>query len=191
MPENAKNQLLQLLKNLGCVEDCADFQLISKSPGPHRSTVTVKFPDGRTVQGTGEAPRRTDADIAATQVALNKLRDDYKDLVIDWGEIYVQAQAGDALIKLGVYLSAEIKSVGDKSKRLQTLESDLHLAKVFDQWKAQGDKDLAVWGTNLGEKRKATLVEALLWKRFGKQVITTDAPVQLQSLLRTLLQNEG
>jgi hypothetical protein len=66
------------------------------------------------------------------------------------------------------------------------LESGPHLAEVFDQWKTQGDPDLAMWGTDLSEKRKATLVEAMLWRRFGIQVIAADATAQLQSLLKTL-----
>ncbi|HEY9630077.1 MAG TPA: hypothetical protein V6C84_22515 [Coleofasciculaceae cyanobacterium] len=189
MSENAKNQLLELLKNLGCIENCADFQSASASTALsplHQSTVVVRFPDGRTVEGTGQGRRKSEADIAAAQVALNTVRKDHPDLVIHWDALNVEAQAGDALIKLGVYLSADLKSADDKSKYLQSLESDFYLAKVFDQWKAQGDPDLAVWGTHLGEKRKATLVEALLWRRFGSQVITNQAPIQLQLLLRTL-----
>ncbi len=146
----------------------------------------MRFPDGCTVQGTGEGRRSSEADIAAAQVALEQLRNDNPDLLIDWEEINVEAQAGDALIKLSVYLSPSLSSVGEKSKRLQSLESDPHLAEVFDQWKTQGDPDLAMCGTNLGEKRKATLVEAMLWRRFGMQVIAADATAQLQSLLKTL-----
>jgi dsRNA-specific ribonuclease len=80
MSENAKNQLLELLKDLGCCEDCAVFQstLIS-FPNLHRSTVTVKFPDGRTVQGIGEAQRKSDADIAAAQAALDQVHNEHTD----------------------------------------------------------------------------------------------------------------
>jgi hypothetical protein len=46
---------------------------------------------------------------------------------------------------------------------------------------------LAIWGSNLGEKKKATLVEALLWRRYGSQIMTDDAPLQLQSLLKIKL----
>jgi len=62
----------------------------------------------------------------------------------------------------------------------------LHLAQVFDRWKAQGDPDLAIWGTELSEHRKASLVESLLWKRFGQQVIAIDAPKNLQDVLKSL-----
>lgn len=188
MNGNSKNQLFELLKNLGCSEDCADFQSESMSPSSfHQSTVVVSFPDGRTVQGFGRGSRKSDADIAAAKDAIDQLFNKYSDLIVDWADIKVQAQAGDALIKLGIYLSTSIKSASDKSLQLQSLESDPHLARVFDYWKTQGDPDLAIWGTNLGEKRKATLVEALLWKRFGSQVLSTNASEQLQALIKTIV----
>lgn len=188
MNGNAKNQLLELLKNLGCSEDCAGFQPEAMSPsGFHQSVVVVSFPDGRTVQGSGRGSRKVDAEIAAAKDAIEQLSNNYPDLIVDWADINVQAQAGDALIKLGIYLSKSIRSASDKSLQLQSLESDPHLAKVFDYWKAQGDPDLAIWGTNLGEKRKATLVEALLWKRFGSQVISTSAFEQLQALIKMIV----
>lgn len=186
MSRNEKNQLLELVKNIGCSENCAAFQSSISPSRLYQSTVVVSFPDGRKVQGTGEGDRKSDAEILASRAAIDQLLSEHLDLVVDWDEITVKAQAGDTLIKLGIYLSADIKSASDKSQHLQRLESDLHLAQVFDQWKAQGDPDLAMWGDNLGEKRKATLVEALLWERFGRQVITTDASEQLRSLIETL-----
>ncbi len=188
MSSNAKNQLLELLKNLGCSEDCADFQSMSmSSSGFHQSTVVVNFPDGRIVQGSGEGSRRTVADIAAAKDAIEHWSSKYPDLIVDWAEIKVQAQAGDALIKLGIYLSTTIRSASDKSLQLQSLESNSHLAKVFDHWKAQGDPDLAIWGANLGEWKKATLVEALLWQRFGMQVISESAFEQLPALIEMVV----
>lgn len=190
MNGNAKNELLELLKNLGCSEDCANFQPKSMSAsGFHQSTVVVSFPDGRTVQGSGKGSRKTDADVVAAKDAIEQLSNDYPDLIVDWAEINVQAQAGDALIKLGIYLSAATKSASDKSLQLQRLESDSHLAMVFDDWKAQGDPGLAIWGANLSVKRKATLVEALLWQRFGTQVISANASEQLQVLIKMIVTN--
>jgi hypothetical protein len=186
MNGNAKNHLLELLKNLGCSEDCAVFRPQLISSGLHKSTVVVNFPDGRTVQGTGMGSRETDADISAAHAAIEQLQNEYPDLIVDWDEIKVQAQAGDALIKLGIYLSADIKRASANSLQLQRLESDFNLAQVFDQWRAQNDPDLACWGPRLGEKRKATLVEALLWQRFGQKVITADMFKQLQALIKTL-----
>lgn len=185
--DNAKNQLLELLKNLGCTEDCANFQSEPMSPdGLHQATVVVNFPDGRTVQGSGKEERKSDAAISASKDAIEQLSNNYPDLMVDWADINVEAQAGDALIKLGIYLSTSIKTASDKSLKLQRLESDQNLTQIFDYWKAQGDPDLAVWGANLGKKRKATLVEALLWRRFGTQVISTNASEQLQALIKMI-----
>ena len=187
MIENAKKQLIELLKNLGFSEDDASFKREPISPNSsHRSTVVVIFPDGREVCGTGVGQRKTDADIAAARVVLDLLHSNHPDLCVNWKEIKAEAQAGDALIKLGVYLSTGLNNADEKSKLLQSLESDAHLAIVFDRWKRDGNLDLAMWGSNLGEKRKATLVEALLWRRFGSQVIASDALPQLQSLLKIL-----
>jgi hypothetical protein len=122
----------------------------------------VTFPDGRTVQGTGEGQRKSDADITAAQDALDRVARIYPYLLVDWKKLGIEAQAGDALINLGVYLCAESKSAADNSNRLQVSETDAHLARVFDRWKAQNDPDLAIWGNDLGTKRKATLIEALL-----------------------------
>ena len=190
MSENAKNKLQELLDNLGCAGNCIDFRSIPLSD-PHTSTVVVTFPDGRIVWGIGEGHRRSDADIAATQDTLDLLDREHPYLLVDWDELNIQAQAGDALIKLGVYLSPELKSTAAKSEGLQNVETNAHLAKVFDRWKAQNDPRLSIWGTNLSEHRKATLVEALLWQKYGQQVIAANAPAQLTDLLSTLIVPES
>ncbi len=186
MSENAKNKLQELLNNLGCIDNCIDFQhtLVADL---YRSTLIVTFPDGRIVRGTGEGQRKPDADISAAQDALDLVERIYPYLLVDWIKLGIEAQAGDALIKLGVYLSAESKSAADNSNRLKNSETDAHLAKVFDCWKDNGDRDLAIWGSSLGEKRKATLIEALLWRRYGQKVIAVNAQAHLSSLLETLL----
>ena len=186
MTENAKNKLQELLDNLGCTGNCANFRSIPLS-NSHLSTVVVTFPDGRIIRGTGEGHRRADSDIAAAQDALDRVEKEYPDLLVDWIKLAIDAQAGDALIKLSVYLSAESKSAAENSSRLKDSEPNAHLAKVFDRWKAQNDPRLAIWGTTLNEHRKATLVEALLWQDYGQQVITANAPIQLADLLSTLL----
>jgi hypothetical protein len=115
MSKNAKNQLFELLQDLGCNESCADFKCESISPnGPHRSTVVIIFPDGRKVCGTGVGKRSSEADIAAAQVALDLLRSNHPYLEVDWEEICSEAQAGDALIKLGVYMKPELKNASTK-----------------------------------------------------------------------------
>ena len=61
------------------------------------------------------------------------------------------------------------------------------ISKAFDRWKAHNDPRLAIWGTNLSEHRKATLVEVLLCQNYGQQIIVANAPAQLAALLKTLL----
>ena len=65
--------------------------------------------------------------------ALDLLDREHPYLLVDWDELNIQAQAGDALIKLGVYLSPELKSTAAKSEGLQNVETNAHLAKVFDR----------------------------------------------------------
>ena len=176
MSKNAKNQLQELLRNLGCcIHTCLNFQHAPVS-NSYSSTVTVTFPDGRIVQGAGTGPSKPDADIAAAQDTLDRVKRIYPYLLVDWKKLGVEAQAGDALIKLGVYLSAESKSAAENSFRLKDSEPNAHLAKVFDRWKANKDPRLAIWGTDLSKHRKATLVEALLWQGYGQQVIADNAP---------------
>jgi len=174
-----------LLKNLGCNETQeSDYQFRSISPnGFFHCTLVVRFPDGREVQGEGEGSRKSIASIETAQAVFDQINLQYPDLIVNWNEIFVEAQKGDALIKLGVYLSEDLITSSDRSYRLQKLESDSHLAEIFERWKNQGEPDLAKWGQNLGEKRKATLVEALLWERFGRQIINEDAKNQLRSLI--------
>ncbi|OUC14441.1 MAG: hypothetical protein B0A82_12155 [Alkalinema sp. CACIAM 70d] len=194
MKNNAKNRLFDILKSLGCLEECVHFQTTQTVVPPtpenmtilHTTIATVTFADGRVIQATGQGYRRAESEIAACAAAMKTLRATYPDLLINWSRIFVEAQAGDTLIKLGVFLTASLKTASDKAKKLQTVESDVHLAQVFEQWKANGDPDLAMFGEKLSEKRKATLVEALLWRRYQNHVMAADASLQLNSLLQTL-----
>jgi hypothetical protein len=185
---NTRNQLDELLRNLGCNETQeSDYQFRSISPnGLFHCTLVVRFPDGREVRGEGEGSRKSIASIEAAQAVLDQINLQYPDLIVNWDEIFVEAQKGDALIKLGVYLSEDLITSSDRSYRLQKLESDSHLADIFDRLKNQGDPDLAKWGQNLGEKRKATLVEALLWERFGRKIIGEDATNELRYLINKI-----
>jgi hypothetical protein len=184
---NAKNQLLELLQELGCHKSCAEFDSKSDSQnGNYYSTLLIIFPNALKVKGTGVGRRVPESHIAAAQVVLDLLHANYPHFFVDWRQISLEAQAGDALIKLGVYLSSGLSNTNGKSELLQNLESDSHLAKIFDIWKSNGDPDLLIWGTELGEKRKATLVEALIWRRFASLVLNSDAPSQFKLLLELL-----
>ncbi len=191
MSDNAKNQLLELLQGLGSYAEEAIFSEMEPAPsGEYRSKVEVSFPDGRDLKGIGEGIDRTQADIAAAQQVLHLIQADHSDLLIDWDQIFEEAQAGDTLIKLGVYVALNLQDTAAKSLLLQELESDQHLAKVFDRWQLEGDVDLAKFGTNLGEKRKATMVEATLWRRSKEKIFHPEARKELHLLLDSLSLNQ-
>ena len=187
--ENARNELDKLLKNLGCNETDNENDYTTEEITPQgyfQSTLEVRFPDGRVVRGHGEGQGKANARIAAAQDVIDKLRCSYEYLEVNWDEINVEAQAGDALIKLGIYLSEDLTKSSDKSMRLQQLEPDDHLVEVFDHWKENADSDLAKWGDGLGQKKKSTVIESLLWQRYGKKIIDANAIKLLQSLLRDI-----
>jgi dsRNA-specific ribonuclease len=116
MSKNAKSQLLEFLKDLGYSEKLAVFKTSSQlRSGVFHSTVNIVLPGDCEIYGAGEGHRRPEAESAAAQVALKQLHSNYPDLFVDWTRIKVEAQAGDALIKLGVYLSLGCNSASSSS----------------------------------------------------------------------------
>lgn len=191
MSANAKNDLFELLQHLGCWESMARFSSsYHQASGGFSATVQVDFPDGRRVEGWGMASKKTQSEINAAQDALDTLVLHHPDLKINWDEVFVEAQAGDALIKLGVYLDARLPTAAEKSYLLQRLETDAHLVRIFDQLQADGDPDVAIFGENLGEKRKATWVEALIWRRYGKQMLHPGWEAAYQGIMDMLTPQE-
>ena len=82
------------------------------------------------------------------------------------------AQAGDALIKLAVYRANAHQTAAERCAKLQQIESDARLADVYDRWRARDEPDLGVFGPELGRKAKATVVEAMIWRRHAAAVHT-------------------
>ena len=136
--QNAKNKLADLIKSLGH-QDNEITKYQCETVNPARATLVVTFPHGLTLEGTGKASRKTEAEIIASQEVINQLYKYHPELVVDWDELMVEAQRGDALIKLGVYLSEDFKRPSDKSFELQKMETNERLANVYDRWIA--DKD--------------------------------------------------
>lgn len=180
---NAKNHLKELLESLGTtLEEGTVIRSQEPSPGTWESTVTVKVPGLPEATGSGRSRRRRQAEIAAAEVAFQAL----KEMGPDWSRVFRDAQAGDALLKLSAYLAEDLDSAESASRWLQARESDDALAEMFNRWKAAGDEDLVGYGTGLGTKQKASLVEALIWRRFGARVLGPEAKSALAEL-RTLL----
>ena len=180
---NAKNRLYEFVKELGCYEQCVQYQSSSSSPnGNFISQATVTFADGRKVVGTGSSFKKVEAEIAAAEHALSIIAETHQDMQIDWKQVFMEAQAGDALIKLCAYLSESFETAEQKSLWLQTLESDEHLADIFDRLQSQNDSSVSIFGPNLGSKRKATWIEALIWREFGALCLSANAKGALNDL---------
>lgn len=182
---NAKNRLAELLKDIG-YEDNEITAYHTVSVNPARSTLVVTFPHGLTLQGNGKANRKTDAEIIASQEVIDQLYKLHPELIFDEEKIMVEAQRGDALIKLGIYLSEDFKKPSDKSEELQRKENNERLAQVYDRWIADKDPDLLGWGTHMDIHKKASVVEALLWRRFNKKVIAEGANEHLKTLIKSI-----
>lgn len=187
--QNGKNRLHEFMKELGYFENCVKFHSLQPSPNSlFKIQASTYFADGRIVAGVGEGQKKVEAEIAACENVLSIIHEKQEDLLIDWGQVFVEAQAGDALIKLCAYLSDSFETIEQKSRWLQSLESDYHLARVFDALKQRNDPSVVIFGSNLGTKKKATWMEALIWKRFGKACLSAHARERLNEL-EVFLQN--
>lgn len=187
MMSNAKNKIQELLAGRGLPMNRVVYSSTQAGVGAWTSTVVVTLPDRPPLTGTGTAMRKTQADIAAAEDAMAKLEAE-KGTVggHDWALICAEAQAGDALVKLAGYLASGLASPEERSRWLQLHESDGALAKVFDRWFDAGDPDLAAYGRGLGEKNKSTLVEAIVWRRYGARVLGPGAGEALGELRNAL-----
>ncbi|RMG67024.1 MAG: hypothetical protein D6722_13945, partial [Bacteroidetes bacterium] len=136
---------------------------------------------GYSFQGTGSADRRTAAEIAAAASVLPQLEAEPA-LAIDWEAVFMEAQAGDALIKLAAYLDPRLDSAAEKSQWLQRMESDSYLVARFDQLRAERHPQFVRFGPHLGHKRKATWMEAQAWRNFGAFVRRAEADMALAAL---------
>ena len=172
MSTNAKNRLLELYQANGWHLDWTGMfkREATGLSGGWKSTIDHTMPDGRRLVGTGEANRASQADIGAVAAALCDL-----DTYDDEPEVMADAQPGDALIKLAAYLTMADASPEERSDWLQKNETDPRLAALFDRLWDVGDPDVRKYGRGRGEKYKASVVEALIWRRFRDQVLAPGA----------------
>lgn len=180
MSQNAKNRLYEFIRELGYPDDCLTFRSWATEAG-FAAQVQVNLGGGYHFQGEGSDSRRTAAEIAAAAAVLPELMAQPA-LAIDWEAVFMEAQAGDALIKLAAYLDPQLDSAAQKSHWLQRVESDAYLVARFDQWQAEGHPAVAVFGPHLGQKRKATWMEAQVWRTFGAFVRSPAAGPALKAL---------
>jgi len=183
--KNAKNDLHELIKNIGYFEETISFSVHDQA-GTFAARAEFTTKDGRSIHGSGSGSTKKAAEIAAAKNMLDAIYATYEDLLIDWEEAKAEAQAGDSLIKLCAYLSEDFNSVEEKSRWLQHMESDEHLARLFDKLKAQGHPSVVFFGNNLGAKKKATWMEAMIWRKFGKNIISNAADRAFRDLISFL-----
>lgn len=182
---NARNGLQELLDGIGMLGQQA-LRVSHDRIGEQTfaATVTVTLPSGEVLSRTA-APTvgKTASTLRACADLLDSLPQTHPELFPDWEALRVEAQRGDALVKLAAYLAPDLPSAADGSYFLQDRESDAHFARLFTLWRAEGDKELAQWGEHLSEKRKSTLVEALIWRRWGPKVLADQGEEDLGRLL--------
>ena len=186
---NAKNTLHEVLQALGARPETSiecTHMAMGESGGWH-SSVVATFPDGSRFTGQGEGGRRSSADFAAAGEIMGVLRESRGDLLVNWEKIFADAQPGDALIKLSAYLASGLDDKHERSNLLQKKERDVYLATVvWDRWRAQGAPEMGRFGDHLGEKNKASLVEAILWWRYKDRVMKDGAVDALAELMAGL-----
>lgn len=174
-PYNAKNRLLERLKDLGWPEVKLSFTRQQLGPnGGFRSTATLHIEGVVHLQGEGQGHKATDAEIAASRVVLERLEAERPEFFPDWEGLKVQAQAGDALVKLAVYLDGDDRGAMGRSLTLQGSESNAALSVLFEPWREE-DPTWGCYGPGLSTERRALLVESRIWRMFGARVLAPEA----------------
>lgn len=179
---NAKNDIKELIETFGLSQQVAVYTHEPAGRG-WRSTLVLQLPLREAVTGVGAGARASEADMAAARAVKDQLD---ASLFQAWPAIRIEAQAGDALLKIAAYLASGPATAADRSCWLQAVESDPALAVVYDRWAAEGAPELAAYGPGLGEKAKAALVEAVLWRRYGARVLGPEAALALAELRGSL-----
>ena len=181
--QNPKNDLHELIKNIGHLEYHVTFSdRFDESEQLFVATARLFIDEVVDIEEKGKATSKKAAEKEAAQAILDCIHEQHQHLIIDWEEAKVEAQAGDALIKLCAYLSDENTTAEAKSLWLQQAESDDYLAELFDRMVNQQHPEVAIFGANLGNKKKATWVEAMIWRQFGALVISPAAGEAFQGL---------
>lgn len=185
---NAKNRLKELLESLGwSLEGQARFHIAPGRAAMWHCEVEVEVPSLPPAQGAGDGLRSSQAEVAACADVLTKL----SGLASDLDELMLEAQAGDALIKLAAYRASEHRSAAHASLWLQRFESDARLARLYDAWRDAGREDLLHFGPRLGVKMKASCVEAAIWRDYQRRTLGTGAMEALRELRRALEAEEA
>lgn len=180
---SAKTLLKEVLEDRGLhlKEDCS-FTVVEDGMGGWRAHVTVTLPTGEVLTGSGGGRRWSHAEVQASADLMAR-HPDFRALgVADKRD----ALAGDALIKLATYLEDPARDPASTSGRLGRIECDTNLAAVYDGWARDRDEATRPYGCHLGVERKAMIVEATLWRRFGSQMLGPGSASSLSEVLGIL-----
>lgn len=163
---NPKNKLAELIKEWGYPDQFVKYRSYDTAGNGFVSEVHLPFNNGIEPRARGTGPRKKEAEKAAAAALLSLIKSDFPQLMINWQAIFIDAQAGDALVKLAAYVSPKLNTPEKKSKWLQEHETDARFEAIFDRMHSRRDPRVAFFGKNLGKKRKATFIEALIWRTY-------------------------
>lgn len=173
---NPKNELLEFLQDLGYAPSNLKFKYHGVESGNHVATATLQLKEVLKVEQTGySSSDKKSAEMNACASILQTLQEQHGDLIIDWETVFIEAQAGDALVKLCSYLLNDLSTAAEKSYWLQRVETDQKFAKIFDRLYTAKDPAVAFFGKNIGAKRKATWIEALIWREYKDDILHPTA----------------
>lgn len=181
---NGRNRLQELFQHIG--QPTHGNLLVSTvrvGEQEFQATALATLPSGETFEGTGPVSHgKSHTESAACDDALGKITAHHPDLLHPWEERRIAAQCGDLLIKLAVFAGQPRDSAEIGAWRLQQVEQNEQLARLFDVWRTT-DPALARWGPALAVERKATLVEARIWELWRERVLRPDFEEALRELL--------
>lgn len=171
---NARNELMELLQALGWPPWLIEFEQSALSDsGGWACTATLALPGGPPVVATADGWTKAEAAVNASAAVLEALRQTRPDLWFDWDSLKIEAQAGDAFLKLAAYSARSSATSAERSLWLQRHESNAHLAQWFEAQQRSGIPELpeaVAIGPGIGVERQALLAEALIWRRYGGRI---------------------
>lgn len=188
---NSRSQLESLLGHIGLV--AKDHIRVSERKTGEQTfvaTVSVVLPSGQTVQAEGrESIGKGETTLSACSSVLDLIRQAHPEYFQPWETIRLEAQAGDALIKLATYLATDFTSTKKTSEFLQKFETNKNLGFIFDTQRQNGNPFFSIWGEHLSPDRKGTLVEAWIWQRYKQKVVSSQFQDHLAKVLVDIIQN--
>jgi hypothetical protein len=189
MPMNPKIVLYHWLRDLGFNDNVLKIKAY-KNKDVNQFIVSVEFIiKDIEISGTGIHEMKQEAEAEAFQAALDFIKENCPKLNIDWNELNVNALKGDALIKLAIAMSHHCNNPELKSNWIQKFANGTHLASIFDKFFNQQHPSVALFGNNLGQKRKSIVILNYIWNEYGKFVVRQENEFHYERLVLFLEEN--